>query len=126
MTAIGDIWYRYDGYYTQYEGQLFPKVHIYCQTYRVVKIMPASVELDNYKRVLLNARKRFAYPTKELAFESLYKRSQFRLLHTERAWIVAKAINQTATQLFKNKQLPPDELEIPVEEISDRIGDLIR
>jgi hypothetical protein len=69
MTDEPTVWYRYVD--SDQEWSRDP----YELTLRVIRYTPKCVVLDLWGReyrVLLNARKRFAYPTRELAMESLY------------------------------------------------------
>jgi hypothetical protein len=89
---IGDIWYRYTD--TQYAAPLDENEHpmglgdvaVSLQEYRVIKETPKGVwvqygnSLFKEKRfVLRTARKRFAYPTKELAKESFIARKEAQI-----------------------------------------------
>lgn len=91
---LGDTWYRYNTTWVQEEGQSEPEVSIYLLTYNVTRITPAMVVLDGWKRVLKDAHKRYAYPTKELALNSLVKRTRWRLMYIERAVFVAQKVNE--------------------------------
>lgn len=55
-------------------------------TLRVIRYTPKCVVLDLWGReyrVLLNARKRFAYPTRELAMESYIRRKELQIRWTQ-------------------------------------------
>lgn len=68
-----DIWYRYVD--SDQEWSRDP----YELTLRVIRYTPKCVVLDLWGRqcrVLLNARKRFAYPTRELAMASYIRRKE--------------------------------------------------
>lgn len=63
---MAEIWYRYDGYATETGSPYLGK-------YPVVKTTAKGVWIDvwgKHRFVLLDARKRWAYPTKELALNS--------------------------------------------------------
>jgi hypothetical protein len=71
--TIGDAWYRYVD--SDQEWSRDP----YEITLRVVRYTPKCAVLDYYgtqKVVLMDARRRFAYPTRELALESYIARKQ--------------------------------------------------
>lgn len=61
-----EVWYRFDDPST-------PGAEPYLSEFRVVRETPKGVVLDEYgyeRFVLKEARKRFAYPTKQLALQS--------------------------------------------------------
>ena len=73
MTDEPTVWYRYID--SDQEWSRDP----YELTLRVIRYTPKCVVLDLWGReyrVLLNARKRFAYPTRELAMASYIRRKQ--------------------------------------------------
>lgn len=84
---VGDTYYRYeDGmYYENYGREYHTRPDLL--RYRVVKVTPCGVwlvgELLDKHFVLNGARKRFAYPTKELAEESYLIRKQHHVQHCE-------------------------------------------
>lgn len=90
MPTIGDIYYRYD---SNSDGR-----YIYLQEFTVAKVTPKGVWLQDIKKFILNnARKRFAYPTVELAKESFIIRKEWRIRYligeleaTEKALQLAK------------------------------------
>lgn len=74
-----EIWYRYESC-LQENG----KVRFDISEFLVLRHTPKCVEIDNWgmkKFVLKNARKRYAYPTKELAKESFIIRKQKQIGH---------------------------------------------
>lgn len=80
--TIGDTWYRYID--SDQEWSRDP----YELTLRVIRYTPKCVVLDLWGReyrVLLNARKRFAYPTRELAMASYIRRKQLQIAWTRAA-----------------------------------------
>lgn len=87
MTQVGDIWFRYDDSDQEwtrdpYEWQL-----------TVTRLTAKCAVLDVYgkeKFVLLDARKRFAYPTRELAIESYIIRKSYQASR-------ASAVHERAT-----------------------------
>lgn len=73
MTDEPTVWYRYVD--SDQEWSRDP----YELTLRVIRYTPKCVVLDLWGRqyrVLLHARKRFAYPTRELAMESYIRRKE--------------------------------------------------
>lgn len=82
MTDEPTVWYRYVD--SDQEWSRDP----YELTLRVIRYTPKCVVLDLWGReyrVLLNARKRFAYPTRELAMESYIARKQMQIGWTQAA-----------------------------------------
>ena len=82
MTDEPTVWYRYID--SDQEWSRDP----YELTLRVIRYTPKCVVLDLWGReyrVLLNARKRFAYPTRELAMESYIARKQMQIGWTQAA-----------------------------------------
>lgn len=82
MTDEPTVWYRYID--SDQEWSRDP----YELTLRVIRYTPKCVVLDLWGReyrVLLNARKRFAYPTRELAMDSYIKRKQMQIGWTQAA-----------------------------------------
>lgn len=101
-TNIPEIWYRYADE-TWNEG--YEKKHaIALREYVVLRHTKHTVVLDlkygGTKRVLKNARRRFAYPTKALAFASYVKRKEWQLRHLEYQLDNAKAVS-SAVALVK-------------------------
>lgn len=82
MTDEPTVWYRYID--SDQEWSRDP----YELTLRVIRYTPKCVVLDLWGReyrVLLNARKRFAYPTRELAMGSYIRRKQLQIAWTQAA-----------------------------------------
>jgi hypothetical protein len=82
MKNVAEYWFRYDG--TVYDEGC---VHIYCSEHRVVRRTPKGVWLDAWgipRFVLNHSRKRWAYPTKTLAFESFCHRKRRQVQHLAR------------------------------------------
>ena len=80
MTDEPTVWYRYID--SDQEWSRDP----YELTLRVIRYTPKCVVLDLWGReyrVLLNARKRFAYPTQELAMESYIRRKELQIRWTQ-------------------------------------------
>lgn len=74
MPNINDIYYRYQGGL----GEDTP-VYIHLEKFKVTKLTTKGVWIDFYgqsKFILNEARKRYAYPTKELAWESYLARKK--------------------------------------------------
>ena len=70
----------------EWESLLGPgRVYVSVHEYRVVKVTPHGVRLDNGRFVLRDARKRFACPTIEEAVESFMARKsrQMGILHRQ-------------------------------------------
>lgn len=109
---IGDIWYRYDGTYHKQESGT--RVYVYLSEYKVTRVLPATVELDDgAKRLVLKvARRRFAYPTKELAFASFVHRTRWRVGYAETAFFVANTLRDAIEPLLAKNALPEDFWEI--------------
>jgi len=75
-----EYWYRYD------DSPGFTKFHIRLETYAVLRHTDCGVKLymgygQKEKFVLNNARKRFAYPTKKLAWDSFVIRKAYHVGH---------------------------------------------
>jgi hypothetical protein len=92
---VGDTWYRYEDLrhadVNEFDdiGPTYVKLHV--RTYKVSKVTPKGVWLSYFhiggicRFVLLEARKRFAHPTKEDALESFKARKakQIRILEKQ-------------------------------------------
>ena len=69
-------------YRAEYSCYTYGNIFICIKTYRIIKQTAKGVWIENYnskKFVLLTGRKRFAYPTKEEAINSLKCRKQRQL-----------------------------------------------
>ena len=118
-----ELWYRLEDYEdTNVQGVLLsmndswlrggPAIRLFFRTFGVVRHTPKGVWLNEYgvqRFVLKDARKRYAYPTKELALESYRKRRESYIkrlknyLHrAEGGLAVANAL--TAAELEKLRQ----------------------
>lgn len=96
----GDTWFRYiDTEYWE-EGCSEPERHIVLVSLKVIKETPRTVVLvrephvypdgsipdwAERKRVLKNARRRWAYPTKALALDSYRQRKRSQISHMQHA-----------------------------------------
>jgi len=92
---VGDTWYRYEdtrhAHIDEYDNVVGTYVKLYLRSYRVSKVTPKGVWLSYIfvggvcRFVLLDARKRFAHPTKEQALESFKARKakQIRILEKQ-------------------------------------------
>lgn len=70
-------WYRYeDRRYASAYGDGPGEVRVVLQEFRVRKVTPKGVRLDNDRFVATAARKRFACPTKAEAMESFLARKK--------------------------------------------------
>jgi hypothetical protein len=118
---VGDIWYRYEEvtYHPgvdEYDEPLRGpgRVEVNCYEWRVTKVTPKGVRvgwgmaglMDRF--ILLDARKRWAYPTKELALESFIARKerQLRILRAqvetvEKALAIVKRPMETRIGCFE-------------------------
>jgi hypothetical protein len=88
-----EVWYRYDDPWTA--GEL-----PYCREFSVVRHTPKCVILDEFgveRRVLKEARKRYAYPTKDLALGSYIIRKKRQMQHAANTHDVAQN-NLTAAE----------------------------
>jgi len=100
METQYPTFYRYDGY-----GNLK------ALEYKVVKetqcgywIVPCKYAYDKPKFVLKVARKRYAYPTKELALESYIKRKKHQIAILESQLYLARAsLEQAKAGLIEDK-----------------------
>lgn len=75
------ILYRYQGHSSHYEGGGVEH-RIYLNTYPIFRETEKTYfiyDYDKVRRVLKDARKRFAYPTKELAWNSFKHRLSWRI-----------------------------------------------
>jgi hypothetical protein len=92
---VGDTWYRYEdtrhAHIDEYGDAGETYVKLYLRSYKVSKVTPKGVWLSYFsvggifRFVLLDARKRFAHPTKEEALESFKARkaAQMRILEKQ-------------------------------------------
>lgn len=92
-----ELLYRYDiSVYTDSST-------VYLHTYAIVRRTPKCFVIDRYGHehfVLMHARKRFAYPTKELALNSLRERLKWRLRHAHSAVAAAEQAIDEFTNTF--------------------------
>jgi len=104
------VLYRYYSYQVGYlDDELFlPTIAIGCEQFHIVKETPAGFWIrykGKKKFVLARGRKRFAYETKELAWNSFLRRKQKWVEHTRRTHILA-----TTTWLYvKDMKTPPED-----------------
>ncbi|QIG73236.1 hypothetical protein EVC02_015 [Rhizobium phage RHph_N17] len=89
---IGQLWYRYENGKWDNENPC----DIYLREFCVIAETDKTVllEMPYYrepKRVLKDARKRFAYPNKHLAFDSFCHRKNWQIRHLEYQLENAKA-----------------------------------
>lgn len=121
-AKVGDTWYRYEDHryasLTEWDEISSVSVQVDEQTYKVAKVTPKGVWLSigfgDRRFVLLDARKRFAHPTKEEALQSLKarKEAQMRILRT-RLGYAERAVNLVDRELAKLSNTPLSaELEI--------------
>lgn len=96
------VYYRYDT-----SGMLYPHGGgPLVQALRVLRTTPAGVWVDDWGKerfILSNARKRFAYPTKEEALVSFIARKTWQLKHLECQMDKVKQ----ALEIAKNLDLSP-------------------
>lgn len=90
MPKLGDIWYRY--YDIQYappldlDGRpstLVPgSVVINLTSFKIIKLTPKGVRLDNGRFINLESNKKFAWPTREEALDSFKarKKAEIRIM----------------------------------------------
>ena len=102
MTAkVGDVWYRIvDGRYAppldEYEQPIGTgRPYLRTEEYRVIRVTPCGVVLDNGRVVLEHWTKKFACPTIELARVSFLARKRRQLtIHRARVeqaeWAIAE------------------------------------
>lgn len=101
------VWYRYHD--PSLSGD-----EPWCQYIPVMRETPKCVVLDDcghQRYVLKDARKRYAYPTKELALESYIIRKQHQIRWTAAQHDVAKENLETAERIMRGevveRKLPP-------------------
>jgi hypothetical protein len=106
-------WYRYDAvpkreWITEDRTQLLG-VEVFCTEYTVQSETPCGVWLSGYPRkwVSNTARRRFAYPTKELALDSFRIRNARRISYLKRDLKVAGLAKLALDKedLYQPKQL---------------------
>lgn len=126
---VGDTWYRYEdhrvGHADEYGDLVSVSVQLSHREYTVTKVTPKGVWLTwgfggSNRFVLVDARKRFAHPTKEEALESLMARktSQIRILE--------KQLEYARTALFMGKsQLARLKPESAVAKDEEKLLDLV-
>lgn len=108
---MAETWYRYE----------MLGNHMRCETFDIIKHTPKGVWLqigpaffNEKKFVLKDARKRYAYPTKELAWESFKLRREWRIIHlknqleySENVWAKIKDIEEPPTiGIYINERKP--------------------
>lgn len=94
------------GYYYEDGGVT---ASIYRQTYPIIGYTPKCTVVDSYdnkKYVLKDSRKRFAYPTDELAIESMIARLGWRLRYANASVMKAEHCIQTLLDATKGKEQP--------------------
>ncbi len=101
-------WYRYQervfaNFPDDFESSRWPStVRLQLQEFEVAKVTPKGVRLENGRFVLLEARKRFACPTKEEALKSYVarKRRQQGILNSQ-LYQVARGIALAEKEMIK-------------------------
>jgi hypothetical protein len=94
------VWYRYIDPWTVGDEP-------WCYEIPVVRETPKCVVLDEYGRaryVLKDARKRYAYPTKDLALDSYIIRKQRQMQHAAASHDSAKENLETAQRIKRGEQ----------------------
>lgn len=84
-----EVWYRY------YDLQSISEPEPELKEFEVLRHTEKGVWIDHWageKFILNNARRRFAYPTKELALDSYIQRKQKQIKHAENLLAHAKAM----------------------------------
>lgn len=92
-----EVWYRYSDPWSAGDQP-------FCQQLPVVRHTPKCVILDEYgveRRVLKHARKRYAYPTKELALGSYIIRKKRQMQHASNTHDTAHSNLQTAEAMAR-------------------------
>jgi len=112
---MNDLLYRYDGWNMSFDGfdiQLhLSKFRIFSHTPKGVWILIEGGKLQNHKWiqnkkwVSNTSRKRFAYPTKKEALESLLYRKESQIAIIERQLKIAKAVIQKIEELNEIQRL---------------------
>lgn len=101
---MADVWYRYDDYD---QPNRFP----WLQEIPIRRWTAKCVVLDEFGRerfVLKDARKRYAYPTKELALASYIIRKQRQIQHAATMHDAAVNCLEMAERLRDGKDETPD------------------
>lgn len=96
---VADAWYRYE----DHPGYDWASPEIRMRRLRVIRHTPKGVWLDDWsvpRFVLNDARKRYAYPTKELARESFLKRKRKQLGYLSTQHDHVAAVLKTAERIF--------------------------
>lgn len=105
---IGDTWYRYEDRIFSSDcvsesGSYYPNnyiVGLYCYQFKVIQETPKTVVLDRFgfpKRVVRDARKRFACPAKKEALQSFVRRKVMQKAILKRQlWQVEEALRLAA------------------------------
>lgn len=97
------MWFRYHDPWTVGEAP-------WCQEIPVARETAKCVVLDEYGKtrfVLKDARKRYAYPTKELALDSYIIRKQRQIQHSAATYDAAKENLETAERLKRGEDVSP-------------------
>ena len=106
VSEIGNlIRYVISAYYYENGGI---EISTYRQTYPIVRRTQKCDVIDEYgneKFVLRDSRKRYAYPTDELAIESLGKRVYWSERYALNQLNRAQAVYQKYVELFRNNSL---------------------
>ncbi|RWH49569.1 MAG: hypothetical protein EOQ80_06590 [Mesorhizobium sp.] len=95
-SPLATGWYRYED-----SSAYHSSIHL--RRFRILRETPKGVWLDDYGQerfVLKDAKKRWAYPTIELARESFLIRKQKQVAHLENYLAHAKAVRDAAEKFF--------------------------
>lgn len=106
-----ETWFRYQDGWNDHDG---PVLFTFC----VKRHTPKCVILDEWGRerqVLKEARRRFAYPAKELALESFIIRKQRQMQHCTRIHDAAAAQLRRAEAIRDGKLSPSPENDLHVD-----------
>ena len=85
---------RCEGYHYSQSYDENGRTEVYFDHYEIIKLTPCGCWIDVWgkkKFVIEQARKKWAYPTKELALKSFQIRKQWQIRHLERQLISAQA-----------------------------------
>lgn len=98
---MSETWYRY--YDIQSSSEAEPEL----EEYRVLRHTEKGVWINHWegeKFILNNARRRFAYPTKELALDSYIRRKEKQVLHAKNLLAHAEAMLYQAQLLQRGEK----------------------
>lgn len=109
--------YRYTATAQSYVSRSFARrqeewhIHFFLQIFPILKYTPAGYRIfDTRDRfVLASGHKRYAYPTPELAWESLIRRTRLRLSHAKREF---DRTNKILNAMAEVGELPEDRIYI--------------